>query len=752
LKTVLFDEEDNDPGSAHAGTPHVQYQDGLGRLVGVDELNKEGAAPVTYPTRYTYDLADNLIKILDSQSNRKWMRYDGLKRMVFMHDPDRGVMTYTYDAASNLTRTLDAKNQVIEMTYDGANRIKTEDYLDAAGKSPDVTYTYDTPATVPAGDGANATSAQVKGKLSSVTDLSGAEILSYDSRGRTAWKIKRIPDPHTGLLASYKSGFTYDSLDRLTRIEYPDGDHAGYGYNARNLPLHITGGPGGFIVSGMTYKASGQLDTTSYGNGVGTSYSYDPRLRLRALNTAKDATQLISFAYQFDAASNITRIDDNRAAIPGSDPRKNTQVFGYDDLYRLTSVQYPALLGGNAGSIGYAYDRIGNMLSQTSNIDATENGLPLTNLGTMTYGGSMGPMGRIGRDGGQPGPHALTAISGGSRIYPYDANGNMEDIDGLACTWDFKDRLIAVENDTMRADYTYDYTDRRITKKVTPIQGSAGVPPASSSVLYIDRTYEVREDGSPVKYVWNGETRVARVTTNLNATQRLQRFRLQPGWNFCTLAVSLDNAGTQLAVAPVQNIYRYDAATHTYHPVTANESLPSGTLLRIHASAAGELAVSGTPGPPAPVNYAAGRHWIGNATFKPLDLATALPAAANLWFFDAAAQSWRFRLPNNLSTASDAPASLPPGEAFFASHTAPFTLAPADPTLEVRYYHQDHLGSSSVMTDTTGQLVSESTFYPFGHPRNEHEPRNLMKEAYGFTQKERDGESGLKNSAQKQLF
>lgn len=47
------------------------------------------------------------------------------------------------------------------------------------------------------------------------------------------------------------------------------------------------------------------------------------------------------------------------------------------------------------------------------------------------------------------------------------------------------------------------------------------------------------------------------------------------------------------------------------------------------------------------------------------------------------------------------------------------------------------------MTDTTGQLVSESTFYPFGHPRNEHEPRNV-KEAYGFTQKERDGESGLK--------
>ena len=42
----------------------------------------------------------------------------------------------------------------------------------------------------------------------------------------------------------------------------------------------------------------------------------------------------------------------------------------------------------------------------------------------------------------------------------------MTNIDGLICTWDFKDRLVAVENAEMRAAYTYDYTDRRITKSV----------------------------------------------------------------------------------------------------------------------------------------------------------------------------------------------------------------------------------------------------------------------------------------------
>ncbi len=740
----LFDEEDNHPGSSHHNTPHVQYKDGLGRLVGVDEINQEEGNPVTYPTRYRYDLNDQLTGITDSQNNIKSIVHDGLKRMTFMDDPDRGVMNYTYDDASNLTDTIDAKAQHIVMTYDGANRIKTEDYLDAAGLTPDVSYYYDTATSVPAGDGTISTSSQQLGKLVKVSDLSGEEHLSYDTRGRTEWRIKRVRDPRTGVLASYKSSYDYDSLDRLTTLAYPDGDTVGYGYNDRNLPHTINGGPGGFIIPNMTYKASGQLDTATYGNGVATSYQYDPRLRLRSLVTQQSTlnSQLISFSYQFDAASNITRIDDHRASIPTSDPRKNTQVFGYDDLYRLTSVQYPAILSGSPGSITYAYDRIGNMLGQTSNITATENGLPLTNLGTMSYGGTMGPSGRIGRNGNQPGPHALTAVSGGSRSYPYDANGNMEAIDGLACTWDFKDRLIAVENAQMHADYTYDYTDRRITKKVWQKSGVGILPASLQTTLYVDRTYEVREDASPVKYIWNGETRVARVTTNLNATQRIQRFSLHPGWNLCTLAVALTNAGTQIGVSPVQNVFRYDVSTQTYHTIATNESLPAGTLLRLFASAAGELAVRGTLAAAASVSFPAGRHWVGNATFQPLDLATALPADAPLWFWQSSTQAWRYRLPNALGTASDAPARLEPGEAIFAHHTAAFALAPADPTLEVRYYHQDHLGSSSVMSDATGQLVSESTFYPFGHPRNEQAPRNV-KEAYGFTQKERDGESGL---------
>jgi RHS repeat-associated protein len=65
-----------------------------------------------------------------------------------------------------------------------------------------------------------------------------------------------------------------------------------------------------------------------------------------------------------------------------------------------------------------------------------------------------------------------------------------------------------------------------------------------------------------------------------------------------------------------------------------------------------------------------------------------------------------------------------------------------EPALRIRYYHQDHLGSSAAMTDAVGELIEEAAFYPSGIPRYEHRLRSI-DESYRFTQKERDRESGL---------
>jgi YD repeat-containing protein len=530
LVTQSFDENDTDPTAPDYNTPMVHFSDGLGRVIRTDEttrLNDDstpGSGLNIWSTLYEYDVNDRLTRITDSQGNVKTLSYDGLKRKTFMNDLDCGITTYTYDEASTLKSTIDAKGQQITYTYDGANRILTEDYHDegqpfsanfaydpaqpiSRANRPDVAYFYDAPVPgLPMGDGTNATALNTKGTLAYVWDLSGEEHTSHDARGRIGWTVKRIPDPllqssntPSPPLVNYRTAFQYDSLDRVTTMIYPDNDQVSYQYNDRGLLAAIPGGPSGSILSNLVYAPSAQQQQIDYGNGVRTTYSYDNRQRLTSLLTVSQPStlnvQLINFGYAFDGVSNIKAINDQRpaTAVPATDPRRNSQTFAYDDLYRLTRAQYnlPNPASNNGGEIDYRYDRIGNMLSQTSDIQQFENGLSVTQLGAMGYGGAAGASGRLGRAATDPpGPHALTSVSQPStnnpqpRVYGYDANGNMTNIDGLACTWDFKDRLVAVENANMRAEYSYDYTDRRITKKV--FWKNADPSPATAAAAKID--------------------------------------------------------------------------------------------------------------------------------------------------------------------------------------------------------------------------------------------------------------------------
>src|SRR5207245_4296533 len=126
---------------------------------------------------------------------------------------------------------------------------------------------------------------------------------------------------------------------------------------------------------------SGQHQQIDYGNGVRTICTYDQRQRLDSLLTISQPStfskQLINCSYTFDGVSNIKAIQDQRdtAAVSMADKRRNSQSFAYDDFYRLTRVQYnlPAASTANGGQINYRYDRIGNMLAQTSDITPLAN-------------------------------------------------------------------------------------------------------------------------------------------------------------------------------------------------------------------------------------------------------------------------------------------------------------------------------------------------------------------------------------------
>ncbi|HXI52828.1 MAG TPA: toxin TcdB middle/N-terminal domain-containing protein, partial [Candidatus Saccharimonadales bacterium] len=740
----VFDENDTDPASPHFDTPRVQFSDGLGRLVQVDEivrLNDDGtpsATPQTWTTRYRYDLNDRLTRITDALNNVKELRYDGLQRKVWMNDPDAGISTSAYDDASNLIETVDAKGQRIRYTYDGGNRMLTEDYEDEASpefsyhRSPDVVFHYDTPAgPVDQGDGSRVTARNTKGMLAWVEDTSGREYTSFDARGRMEWTVKQIPDPTLAptlefqpqTAVSYKTAFEYDALDRVTRLIYPDNDEVSYRFNARNLLAEITGGPTGHILSGLTYAPSAQQERVDYGNGVRTTYAYDGRQRLSRLLTQHRVSQaeLVHFTYDLDPVSNVDAIHDQRpaAAVPLDHPRRNSQRFAYDSLYRLTRVQYnsPNSAAANGGEINYRYDRIANMLAQTSDLNQTEDGLPVANLGAMAYGGGAGRSGRVGRlPNDPPGPHALTSIQSGgtNRVCAYDANGNMTTMDGMRCTWDFRDRLVALENEVMRADYRYDHAGQRVIKRVTwkkdpasapghEAGGAAGAKPATTSALYPGDHFEVRDADQPTKYVFNGDTRVAQVVGSFSTNDRVQRIRLRTGANLFSLAVTAKDLAAQLGLggpasgSRVTAVQRWNEATRSYTPVTAGQTVPAGAVLWIHAVTNVVVSVLGAYREPTPQTCPAGGGYVAGAGLEAW--APAFSASLGAWAYSAADRRWQAQLPGGLLTLAELPARFPPGQALYVTSDEDVELLAPDPALRIRYYHPDHLGSSVVVTD-----------------------------------------------------
>jgi len=484
------------------------------------------------------------------------MEFDGLGRKTFMNDPDRGHMYYTYNDANNLIKTIDAKSQVIQYQYDGINRLAAEYYGEGKTK-PDVEYHYDTPAgplslwqsgqakaivdAILHGDTYNAgldlnqdgkvnvadvvkaarnpqqittgTAKNTLGYLSWVRDHSGEEHNSFDACGRVEWVAKHIIVTAAGILRNFTTAMEYDSMDRVTKLTYPDQTYVTYAYNSRGLLESIPN-----VINRYHYNPAGQNTLLELANGVVTTYDYDHRLRLSRLRTTRTRDNLVlqDLNYTYYGVSNITSITDGRSngvldtigqelGIDSNKARKfnATQSFSFDSLYRLVTASNPAVYG----TIDYRYDRIGNMIRKNATLLDSD---PLMDLGQMTIGGSsQGASGRIGRaPGDPPGPHAVTGTAkgpSGPMVFAYDGNGNMSSEADMTLSWDYKDRLSSLTHGTKTAQYVYDYSDTR--KKKNIVDAASGL---NREVLYIDKFSEIRE-GKLIKYVYDkGNNRVAR--------------------------------------------------------------------------------------------------------------------------------------------------------------------------------------------------------------------------------------------------
>ncbi|MCX6925206.1 MAG: hypothetical protein NT154_18635, partial [Verrucomicrobia bacterium] len=263
------------------------------------------------------------------------------------------------------------------------------------------------------------------------------------------------------------------------------------------------------------------------------------------------------------------------------------------------------------------------------------------------------------------------------------------------------------------------------------------------TTLYVNKFFEVREHDAPTKYIWNGNTRVARVTGSLNTNQRVQRLRLYPGWNLVSLAVTTSASDLQSQIPDLQSLH-WNSTSQTWTPVGTVEMLVAGTVLWLKSTTNATLAVTGPYAEPTSRTVTATGDFLPSAGLEVWDIKSAISNVpfATAWTFDGSSARWLSWLPPPLELQSDLPAFLAPGQAVFARADAPAQLEVPESALRIRYYHEDHLGSTSSVTDSVGQLAEECALYPFGEPRVVFQPRALT-EAYLFTQKERDAEAAF---------
>ena len=290
-------------------------------------------------------------------------------------------------------------------------------------------------------------------------------LVRYHHR-RTSVRVQ--PDPH-GLgsstflsdgLGGIGTGFRGD----LT-LTYPDAEVLTYTYNPQGISTvtgTVPGGGSSSYVTSVTYTPTGQLSQQVVnGTLLTTTYTYDPTtLRLSTLKLVNGANiALQDLNYTFDQVGDVLTLTDHR--------RTQTQTFTYDDLHRLTSAASPATYGPRS----YGYDSIGNLTSK--------DGV------TQTYAHPTKP-------------HAVTSRSDGLTM-TYDANGNLITKGTQALAYDAENRLIQVTSGGVsQAAFTYDGDGGRVKKTA-----------ATSSTTYLGKLWEVKPDGSAVKYIWVGANRLA---------------------------------------------------------------------------------------------------------------------------------------------------------------------------------------------------------------------------------------------------
>jgi RHS repeat-associated protein len=444
-------------------------------------------------TSYAYDPLNQLVEVRDDHDNLARASYDNLGRRTAVETPDAGRTETVYDLASNpvakTTANLRAEGKRIAYDYDFDRLIRIT-YPNNPGNN--VTYTYGAPGAAD----------NRAGRVTLVTDESGSEERFYGKLGEVVKEIRTIASDTGSQPEVYTSQYAFDTFGRLQSMIYPDGEVLTYRYDSGGMVRAASGVKGANSYSYFTRLEYDKFQERAFldaGNGVRTSYTYDPEDRqLTTLQAGPAGGALFqNLNYTYDNVGNVLTLrNDVPSPRPNEDGGPTSQTFTYDDLDRLTSAtgsyRFPPDKQDRY-SLTLAYDSLHNLTSKRQVHEIVEPSGTVVTQGKTTYTQAYQYAG--------PKPHAASRI--GERTFAYDANGNQTGWDDTTSgqrrtiTWDEENRIQSVFDNGHEKAYAYDDAGQRVIKR-----GPQG------ETVYVSQYFTVRNRTNATKHVFAGTTRV----------------------------------------------------------------------------------------------------------------------------------------------------------------------------------------------------------------------------------------------------
>ena len=506
-------------------------------------------------------------------------------------------------------------------------------------------------------------------------------------------------------IATYVTQWTYDSHNRLIEMIYPDEEKVTYSYNLGDLLEKVRGEKsyGYDYITKLGYDKFEQRSYLKYCNGAETFYTYDNRRRLSNLAVNSGGTSIMDNAYTFDAVSNVLSVANN-ASLPanGNAGGQMSHTYTYDGLYRLATAT-GTYTGADNKSASYTlamgYDNMHRIKSKSQHL--TQDNVQFNgtlNVGydlTYTYGSEEGKKFQLEsvKDVNyrtEETPEGQQIENG--HVYSYDKNGN----------------LVYVNTNRVMTD---GHRDNSVGERKL-------IWDEENRLLAVD-------DNGFVSNYWYDADGERTVKTSGESDQVYVNGVFSGG--------STNTAKFSLYVSPY--LVANQGGRYTKHIYAGSQRI---------VSKVGDFASYGSD--PRRIEYAGANTDGLSVDYKSKYAAQQQVIKDNYKFFDVPyngtdndnyADGEGFCCNDGSMEAAVAEARKAQTRAVSRSFKDPDNYE----NLQF-FYHPDHLGSSSFITNLDGEVVQHIEYVPFGEVFIE-ERNNVWNTLYLFNAKEFDEETGM---------